>query len=47
MLDVKSLEYDSWQTIYFQRSSVIFTELLLVYSLYRYDAGAMLRSQIR
>jgi alpha-1,3-glucosyltransferase len=33
MLRVYNLEYDSWQTVYFQRASVIFTELVLVYAL--------------
>lgn len=33
MLDVKNLNYDSWQTVYFQRSSVIVLELMLVYAL--------------
>lgn len=33
MLKVYNLEYDSWQTVYFQRFTVIITELLLVYAL--------------
>ncbi len=33
MLRVYNLEYDSWQTVYFQRASVIVTELLLAYAL--------------
>lgn len=33
MLRVYNLGYDSWQTAYFQRSSVLVTELLLVYAL--------------
>ncbi|KAL8988944.1 MAG: hypothetical protein Q9177_002061 [Variospora cf. flavescens] len=37
MLAVEALGYDSWQTIYFQRTTVILTEMLLVYSLDRYD----------
>jgi hypothetical protein len=34
MLQVKNLNYDSWQTIYFQRSTVIISELFLLYALY-------------
>ncbi|KAI0481050.1 ALG6, ALG8 glycosyltransferase family-domain-containing protein [Xylariaceae sp. FL0804] len=33
MLRVYNLEYDSWQTVYFQRLTVIVTELVLVYAL--------------
>lgn len=36
MVVVKNLGYDSWQTIYFQRATVILTELVLVYALSRY-----------
>ncbi|PWW80282.1 Glycosyltransferase Family 57 protein [Tuber magnatum] len=36
MLDVRNLEYDSVQTVYFQRLSVMFTELLLVYALQKF-----------
>ncbi|KAF2852587.1 glycosyltransferase family 57 protein [Plenodomus tracheiphilus IPT5] len=36
MLQVKALEYDSWRTIYFQRATVILTELVLVYALHFY-----------
>lgn len=39
MLDVKNLGYDSWQTVYFQRSTVIATELFLVLALYKYLNG--------
>lgn len=33
MLKLYNLGHDSWQTVYFQRSTVIITELLLVYAL--------------
>ncbi|KAF9892451.1 glycosyl transferase [Aspergillus nanangensis] len=36
MLVVKNLGYDSWQTIYFQRATVILSELVLVYALSRF-----------
>lgn len=36
MLKVYNVEYDSWQTIYFQRFTVIVAELLLVYALQMY-----------
>ncbi|KAI0432216.1 ALG8 glycosyltransferase family ALG6 [Xylaria sp. FL1042] len=36
MLRISNLGYDSWQTIYFQRFTVIVTELILVYALQRF-----------
>jgi hypothetical protein len=36
MLRVFNLEYDSWETVYFQRFTVIITELLLVHALQMY-----------
>lgn len=33
MLDVENLNYDSWQTVYFQRATVILSELVLLYAL--------------
>ncbi|KAF2187276.1 glycosyltransferase family 57 protein [Zopfia rhizophila CBS 207.26] len=40
LLNVKALEYDSWQTVYFQRATVILTELVLVYALHIYVKGS-------
>ena len=36
MVKVFNLEYDSWQTVYFQRTSVIISELVLVYALQQF-----------
>ena len=36
MLQIGNLNYDSWATVCFQRGSVIVTELLLAYALYRW-----------
>ncbi|EER42082.1 glucosyltransferase Alg8 [Histoplasma capsulatum var. duboisii H88] len=36
MLKLDNLNYDSWQTVYFQRFSVIALEFVLVYALHRY-----------
>lgn len=40
MLDVQNLGYDSWQTIYFQRATVIVTEFVLIYALSLYISSA-------
>ncbi|KAF2112593.1 ALG6, ALG8 glycosyltransferase family-domain-containing protein [Lophiotrema nucula] len=40
LLNVKALGYDSWQTVYFQRATVIATELVLVYALHLYVKGS-------
>ncbi|KAF2803453.1 uncharacterized protein BDZ99DRAFT_526382 [Mytilinidion resinicola] len=40
LLIVKNLNYDSWQTVYFQRATVILTELVLVYALHLYVKGS-------
>jgi alpha-1,3-glucosyltransferase len=36
LLVVKNLGFHSWQTLYFQRTTVILTELILVYALHLY-----------
>lgn len=36
MLEVENLGYDTWQTIYFQRGTVLASELVLAYALQRY-----------
>jgi len=36
MLQIKNLNYDSWQTVHFQRATVIVTELVLIYALHRF-----------
>ncbi|KIW63079.1 hypothetical protein PV04_09956 [Phialophora macrospora] len=40
MVQVQNLNYDSWETITFQRSSVLITELLLVYALHKYTESS-------
>ncbi|KAF2714740.1 glycosyltransferase family 57 protein [Pleomassaria siparia CBS 279.74] len=40
LLNVQALHYDSWQTIYFQRATVILTELVLAYALHLYVKGS-------
>lgn len=44
LLNVKALGYDSWQTVYFQRATVIITELVLVYALHLYARDSILYS---
>jgi len=34
MLHLKHLGYNSWETIYYQRATVIVSELVLLYALY-------------
>ncbi|KAF2400775.1 Dolichyl pyrophosphate Glc1Man9GlcNAc2 alpha-1,3-glucosyltransferase [Trichodelitschia bisporula] len=36
MLQIQNLGYDSWQTVYFQRLTVILSEVVLFYSLHKY-----------
>lgn len=36
MLKVENLGYDTWQTVYFQRGTVLASELVLAYALQRY-----------
>lgn len=38
MVKLENFNYDSWQTVYFQRGSVITLELLLVFALSRYGS---------
>lgn len=45
MVRVYNLNYDSWQTIYFQRTSVIVSELFLVYALQLFIDSAPLQSK--
>lgn len=40
LLNVKALGYDTWQTVYFHRATVIVTELVLVYALHLYAASS-------
>lgn len=45
MVRVYNLGYDSWETVYFQRFSVIITELLLVYALQMFIDSSPLQSK--
>jgi alpha-1,3-glucosyltransferase len=45
MLHVQNLGHESWQTIYFQRASVILSELVLIYALHRYVQASKAKSQ--
>lgn len=36
MLQVSNLNYDSWQTVHYQRATVLLTELVLVFALHLY-----------
>lgn len=47
MLRVYNLEYDSWETVYFQRFTVIVSELLLVYALQMYHPPSPFLSPIQ
>lgn len=37
MLNIRNYNHAAWQTVYFQRASVILTELIIVYALQRYS----------
>ncbi|KAG9252803.1 glycosyltransferase family 57 protein [Emericellopsis atlantica] len=45
MVRIHNLDYDSWQTIYFQRTSVIVTEVMLVYALQLFMETSPLQSR--
>lgn len=45
MVRLYNLDYDSWQTVYFQRTSVIITELVLVYALQCFIDSSPLQSK--
>lgn len=45
MLRIYNLEYDSWQTVYFQRATVVLTELVLVFALQSYVESSSLSSK--
>lgn len=46
LLNVKALGYDTWQTVYFQRATVIVTELVLVYALHLYADSCNLETVV-
>lgn len=45
MLKVFNLDYDSWRTVYFQRATVILTELVLVYALHLYVETSLISTK--
>ncbi|KAL2752548.1 glycosyltransferase family 57 protein [Sodiomyces alcalophilus JCM 7366] len=45
MVRVFNLEYDSWRTVYFQRWTVILSELVLLYALYELVASSHLSTK--
>lgn len=45
MLKIYNLDYDSWQTVYFQRTTVILTELVLAYALQAFVESTPLASR--
>lgn len=47
LLKVENQNYDSWQTVYFQRSTVIATELVLAYALHKYLHQPSFWSKVR
>ena len=46
MLMIDNLRYQSWQTIYFQRSTVMAMDLLLAFALYRYKCKTHKKQQV-
>ncbi|GAD91809.1 hypothetical protein ATEG_10054 [Paecilomyces variotii No. 5] len=45
MLAIQNLNYDSWQTVYFQRATVILSELVLLFALNRFVNSVPLASK--
>lgn len=45
MVKLYNLDYESWQTVYFQRASVVATELILLYALQFYVDSTPLQSK--
>ena len=43
MLEVNNLNYTSWQTVYFQRATVIAADSALVFALYKYDRHVLIK----
>ena len=40
ILEIDNLNYDDWKVVYFQRATVIASEMMLVYALHKYVSRA-------